>query len=95
MNKNNAAQYLPLIRALAEGKEIEVRGRNGQGWAAANKLNFSGPPSDYRIKPEPRHVFVNEYGRAMHAYDDKALAEAFVDREVATRVAVEYVEVTK
>lgn len=59
MNKDNARDYLPLVQALAEGRVIEHRGSGG--WYQINNPTFQDPPSDYRIKPEPREIWVNEY----------------------------------
>lgn len=59
MNKDNAKDYLPLVQALVEGRVIEHRGSGG--WYQLNNPTFQDPPSDYRIKPEPREIWVNEY----------------------------------
>lgn len=59
MNKDNAKDYLPLVQALAEGRVIEHRGSGG--WYQINNPTFQDPPSDYRIKPEPREIWVNHY----------------------------------
>ncbi len=60
MNKDNAKDYLPLVQALADGKVIQVQ-LNGVWKNAAEQIAFDGPPSDYRIKPEPREIWVNHY----------------------------------
>jgi len=59
VNKDNAKDYLPLVQALAEGRVIEHRGSGG--WYQLNNPTFQDPPSDYRIKPEPREIWVNHY----------------------------------
>lgn len=59
MNASNAKDYLPLVRALAEGRVIEHHGSGG--WYQLNNPSFQDPPSDYRIKPEPREVWFNRY----------------------------------
>lgn len=54
MNKDNAKDYLPLVKALSEGL-LEFKAGSGE-WVRATEHNISlsGPPSDYRIvKPEP------------------------------------------
>lgn len=57
MNKDNARDYLPLVQALAEGKEIQERVYPPAGepvWSCVGvTCNFTRPPSCYRIKPEP------------------------------------------
>ena len=51
MNAKNAHEYLPLVQALADGKTIQVLGKDGN-WYDSRLINT--PPSRYRIKPEPR-----------------------------------------
>ena len=58
MNKNNAKDYLPLVQAMAEGKEIEIlRQANrtivGSKWETTETISDGLPASRYRIKPEP------------------------------------------
>jgi len=53
MTRENAKDYLPLVQALAEGKNIQVR--TPLTWVDADySLIFTDPPSYYRIKPEPK-----------------------------------------
>ena len=59
MNKDNARDYLPLVQALADGKVIQGHmAYSGQWEDMTGNINFDGPASDYRIKPEPRDIFV-------------------------------------
>lgn len=53
MNKNNAAQYLPLIQALSEGKVIQCKqeGFNGR-WLDMEQPVFNCAPEFYRVKQE-------------------------------------------
>lgn len=60
MNKNTAKDYLPLVQALAEGKVIQLQYTNGT-WHKVEDPSFDLPAENYRIKPEPREIFVNEY----------------------------------
>lgn len=56
MNKNNAAAYLPLVQALADGKTIQYI--DCGHWYDCNEddgVLFSSGPSIYRIKPEEDH----------------------------------------
>lgn len=57
MNKNNAKDYLPLVQALADGKVIQVK--TVCGWVDSESIGFVFPPDQYRIKPEPREIWVN------------------------------------
>lgn len=59
MNASNAKDYLPLVQALAEGNVIQYKLRDG--WSTGGDVDFSLPPDQYRIKPEPREIWVNRY----------------------------------
>lgn len=61
MNKENAAQYLPLVKALAEGKTIQHVFENE--WIDLPSIIFNQPVEFYRIKPERKTItrFVNVY----------------------------------
>jgi len=52
MNKETAAQWLPIVTALAEGKQVEVR--DGAGvWKVHYELKFDQCVNDYRVvEPE-------------------------------------------
>ena len=55
MNRKEAAELLPIIKAFSEGKVIQVEQKNG--WVDADWANVSFddyPSYKYRIKPEYR-----------------------------------------
>lgn len=53
MNAQNAAAYLPLVQALAEGKTIQLNSGSSESpkWEDMQHLDFSCCIEDYRIKP--------------------------------------------
>ena len=57
MNKENAKDYLPLVQALADGKTIQWLDYENR-WADTNALSAEWPAEKYRIKPEPKEIFV-------------------------------------
>lgn len=57
MNKDNARDYLPLVQALAEGKVIQIR-TDLSGWKDFEEFSFEKHAQNYRIKPEPREIWV-------------------------------------
>ena len=61
MNKDNAKDYLPLVQALAEGKAIQYRNAGKEEWRDTSNPKFKMGPEHYRIKPEPREIWVNIY----------------------------------
>lgn len=64
MNKDTAKDYLPLVQALSEGKVIQIRNTTEREWVDLDtgEIAFSSGAEQYRIKPEPREVWVNHYG---------------------------------
>ena len=61
MNKENAHLYLPLVKALSDGKKIQYRLLGCSEWETLDDrggIDFCSPPGHYRIKPEPREWFL-------------------------------------
>jgi uncharacterized protein (DUF1684 family) len=55
MNRKNAALFLPLVQALADGKTIQYRVNSGM-WVdmdSAGETAFDRRVDHYRVKPEP------------------------------------------
>lgn len=78
MNKDNAKDYLPLVQALADGKVIQYRYLR-RNWGDVSDLYEHYPASDYRIKPEPKEIWVNQWngnGYVVFDSEDEALAHA-------------------
>lgn len=91
MNKDNAKDYLPLVQALAEGKVIQIRTKNG--WQTWNDFNFSAPAANYRIKHVPREIWVNTYpGGDRYLHDSAEEAASYADGNAATRHYREVIE---
>lgn len=53
MNRNQAKELLPIIKAFSEGKVIQVKTVD-KGWQDILFASFDSNPEDYRIKPEPK-----------------------------------------
>ena len=53
MNRKEAKELLPIIKAFAEGKDVETK--TGSGWMSIENMSFAGNPDSYRIKPEPKY----------------------------------------
>ena len=52
MDRNQAKELLPIIKAFSEGKGIETK--TGSGWISIENMSFAGNPDSYRIKLEPK-----------------------------------------
>lgn len=78
MNKQTAKDYLPLVQALADGKVIQINNGHGLWVDLGENVHFRDFPSEYRIKPEPREIWVNEYADSAFMYktEDEAKRQA-------------------
>ena len=74
MNASNARDYLPLVQALADGKVVQFKAQFS-GWTDTTFINSDQPAHRYRIKPEPREIWVVD-GEENLAYFDKDSAYA-------------------
>jgi len=52
MTKEEAKQWIPILQAYSEGKEIEMKASNDV-WIGQRIWHFGSLVSDYRIKPTP------------------------------------------
>lgn len=73
MNREDAKNLLPIIQAFADGKEVQ--------WQESGKWRTAVGPSfcadfEWRIKPEPREIWVNEYKFGSDVYYSKEAAKA-------------------
>lgn len=55
MTREDAKQLLPIIKAYAEGKEIEIFDETKRMWITAILPRFNCDSSSYRIKPESKY----------------------------------------
>jgi hypothetical protein len=92
-NVNTLDEMIAVIQAYKDGKTIQFRYGKGENWAICtlqHLFNFSD--FVYRIKPEPRVVYVNLYSDSHTAYNSSERAKdsaAFTCLEKA----VKFVEV--
>jgi hypothetical protein len=97
VNREEARKLLPIIQAFAEGKTIQVLiiGRDWEDVAVDGfGSSFSFNPENYRIKPEPRVIYVNEYDDAC-GWDAAYLSKDYALKSAATkckRRAIKYIE---
>lgn len=54
MTREEARKAAEVMLAFADGKEIEVRYRNGGQWGNEKIVNFDWVVFDFRIKPNPK-----------------------------------------
>lgn len=102
MNRKEAAELLPFIKAFGEGKDIEIRSKNTHaqlnGWAKMDEFLFGN--FEYRIKPEPKyHPFANaeECWQEMQKHHPFGWVKStlFKDLALVKRVTTLYVEINR
>lgn len=54
MNRREAAELLPIIKAFSEGRVIQIKTVD-KGWQDIHFASFDSNPKDYRIKPESKY----------------------------------------
>ena len=54
MDRNQAKRLLPIIKAFAEGKAIQLKTVD-KGWQDIHSASFDSNPKNYRIKSEPKY----------------------------------------
>lgn len=54
MTREEVKQFLPILQAYAEGKEIEYF--SGGEWDSVPTPSFQDKPNQYRVKQEPKYV---------------------------------------
>ena len=52
MNQQNAREYMPLVQALADGRQLQHKNEHGE-WVDIETI-VCVAPQKLRIKPEPR-----------------------------------------
>lgn len=80
MNRERMKELLPVMKAYAEGKTVEYRiisSPAGARWATTSNPAWA-EGFDYRVKKEPRTVWVlfNKNGYRMTVREDEALARS-------------------
>lgn len=97
MNKDNAKDYLPLVQALADGKTIQAKCQVGMdqfGWRdCEGDTSFHGLAENYRIKPEPREIWVNEWADGKRIFDSYGDASLHAMQYPLVRYTARYREV--
>lgn len=80
MNKDNAKDYLPLVQALVEGKVIQWRSHAGN-WEDSRELSDAWGAENYRIKPEPKEIWINFYDSGYIGKPHSTQSEAYDARD--------------
>ena len=88
-------EKIAVMQAFADGKRVEYRDKDTPGdWRIAAFPCWDWEDFDYRIKSEPRRIWVNFYTEDFEAYLSAKAATDAAQNCVASECCVEFVEVT-
>jgi hypothetical protein len=62
MNRDDITKHLPILQAMAEGKQIQQQGTSGDYWYDVEDIYLSGNEV-YRVAPEKLSFWINVYKR--------------------------------
>lgn len=74
MTREHTKAMLPFITAYANGKVIQIKSRHcNNHWRDVESPDFTDEPLNYRIKQEPREVWVmfEDNGKPRAVYDNQ------------------------
>ena len=77
MNREDAKELWPIIKAFGDGEDVEWRSAGKDKWdPKSEKSGFTQSPSHYRIKPKPREFWVSAFRYSTdqterHCFDGK------------------------
>lgn len=99
MNRNQAKELLPIIKAFSEGKVIQVKQTTGN-WMSYCDIAFNSDPKCYRIKPEPKYrpfKDAEECWAEMQKHEPFGWVKStlFKDLALVQRVTTLYVEINR
>ena len=91
MKFNTIDEAIEILQAMKEGKIIQFYIPNSGKWLKKSNLFPEFNSTTYRIKPEPKVIWVNEYNTEYTVYDSKEEAEECACNPV--RKTIKYQEV--
>lgn len=88
-----ADMIIELAQASKKGKTLQCRRIGCEVWSDMIGFNLDTFNYEYRIKLEPRTIYVNEYKRGYTVFTDTVTATACFKEEEGLRCAVPYREI--
>lgn len=68
MDKEQTKACIEVMQAYVDGKEIQLRANPHNEWLLTNSPLWDWAAWEYRIKPAPKIIYVNEYVDYVSAY---------------------------
>lgn len=88
-------EMIEVIQAHKEGRTIQARHRKKHPWGDVPNPSWNFFEVQYRVKPEPKKLWVNFYGDIIYTHESKEAALSHAGGDRLTRTAVPFVEVTE
>jgi hypothetical protein len=93
MTRDETIAAIAVMQAFVDGKDIEARFRRDDEWASCEWPTWRFDLGQFRIKPEPRVIYVNEYDSDLsathHMSEPSARVNATSDRNHQVRKFIE------
>lgn len=88
MTKEETARRISIMQGFLDGKQVQAREDNGR-WANCSDPCWDFGYWNYRIKPEPKIIYVNEYEYPASSNPSTTIAAggAYDSREAADKNA--------
>ena len=98
--KDEIRERIKVMQAWVDGEDVELHIFHDDTWVPFTGSDFDWVECDYRIKPKPKEIFVNEYVDGVYSYESEQEAKEEADYVITggpegyvERVAVRYREV--
>lgn len=92
MNIEETKKAIEVMQAFVDGKPCEWKFERRGPWDRVRRPTWNWCENDYRIKPEPKNIWVNEYKDCMAVHESAEDANENAGND-AVRKAVHYREV--
>jgi hypothetical protein len=89
------AEKIAVMQAFEDGKEIQFRNNSRpDSWIDCPNPAWNWEMTDYRVKPEPRVIWVNEYSDGLNTWHYQTREDANINIGRRARIACrKFVEV--
>ena len=98
----NHQDKINIMQAFVDGRAIQSRKKNEGDWGDNCDPNWNWDKAEFRIKPEPKTIWVNEYeDGSLRGHNTEQCADRYCRNAVGdvgddvVRAAVKYQEVTE
>ena len=88
-------EKIAVMQAALDGADMQITWDGATGWHdiyRPEEFDWNWGKYDYRIKPQPKEIWVNEYDSEISAHRSRASAEEWCSKGGVTKLYREVVE---